>query len=102
VGEHGIGIVLDDQEQRPSRTRPGGSLMVKETKFFRKQARKADAAAFRALDAEVEADLRALARGFRSQADALKQKKKNQKAKPRKKRSTRKRPVSSKRSSRVQ
>jgi hypothetical protein len=100
VGEHGIGIVLDDQEQRPSRTRPGGSRMVKETKFFRKQ--EADAAAFRALDAEVEADLRALARGFRSQADALKQKKKNQKAKPRKKRSTRKRPVSSKQSSRVQ
>ena len=68
--------------------------MVKETKFFRKQARKADAAAFRALDAEVEADLRALARGFRSQADALKQKKKNQKANPGKpkKKSTRKRP----------
>jgi hypothetical protein len=55
--------------------------MVKETKFFRKQARKADAAAVRAPDTELEADLRALARGFRAQADALKQKKKkNQKA----------------------
>jgi hypothetical protein len=66
--------------------------MVEETKFFRKQARKADAAAVRAPDTELEADLRALARGFRAQADALKQKKKNQKApgKP-KERPTRKR-----------
>ena len=31
--------------------------MVKETKFFRKQAQQADAAAFNALDAELEADL---------------------------------------------
>lgn len=56
--------------------------MVKETKFFRKQARKADAAAVRAADTELEANLRALARGYRAQADALKQKKKNQKAPP--------------------
>jgi hypothetical protein len=67
--------------------------MVKETKFFRKQARKADAAAVRAADTELEANLRALARGYRAQADALKQKKKNQKAQPRKpkERPTRKR-----------
>jgi hypothetical protein len=58
--------------------------MVKETKFFRKQARKADVAAGRAPNAEVEADLHALARGYRAQADALKQKKKGQKAKPEK------------------
>jgi hypothetical protein len=66
--------------------------MVKETKFFRKQARKADAAAARAADTELEADLRALAGAYRSQADALKRKKKNQKAKSRnpKKRSTQK------------
>jgi hypothetical protein len=56
--------------------------MVKETKFFRRQAIKADAAAFRTSDAELEADLRALARGYRAQADVLKQKKKIQKAKP--------------------
>ena len=56
--------------------------MVKETKFFRKQARKADAAAVRASDTELEADLRALAQGYRAQADALKRKKKNQKATP--------------------
>jgi hypothetical protein len=56
--------------------------MVKETKFFRKQARKADAAAFRASDTELEADLRALAQAYRSQAEILKRKK-DQKAKAR-------------------
>jgi hypothetical protein len=66
--------------------------MVKETKFFRKQARKADQAAARASDSELEADLQALARAYRSQADVLKRKKKDQEAKLRKpkKRSTRK------------
>jgi hypothetical protein len=49
--------------------------MVKETKYFRKQAKKADAAAARASDAEVEDDLRALARAYRSQAEILKRKK---------------------------
>jgi hypothetical protein len=61
--------------------------MVKETKFFRREAVKADAAAFRTSDTELEADLRALARGYRAQADALKRKKKTEKAtrKPKKK-----------------
>jgi hypothetical protein len=66
--------------------------MVKETKFFRKQARKADAAAVRAPDTELEADLRALARGFRAQADARSRNNRNQNSpgKP-KERPTRKR-----------
>jgi hypothetical protein len=55
--------------------------MVKDTKFFRKQARKANQAAARASDSEVEADLHALARAYRSQADVLKRKKRDQRAK---------------------
>jgi hypothetical protein len=42
--------------------------MVKEAKFFRKQAQKADNVATRASDLELEAEFRALARAYRSQA----------------------------------
>jgi hypothetical protein len=53
--------------------------MVKEKKFFRKQANKADEAAGRTSDPERAAGLKALATAFRSQADALKRKKLKQK-----------------------
>jgi hypothetical protein len=49
--------------------------MVKETKFFRKQAAKAERAANQTLDPEVSAGLRAMALAYRSQADALKKSK---------------------------
>jgi hypothetical protein len=48
--------------------------MVKEKKFFRKQANEAEQAAGQTADPERAADLRALATAFRSQADALKRK----------------------------
>jgi hypothetical protein len=65
--------------------------MVKESKFFRKQAFKAERAARLASDTEISDGLLALARAYRSQADVLKAKKlkaeklkaKNQKAKKR-------------------
>jgi hypothetical protein len=48
--------------------------MVKEKKFFRRQANKAEQAAGRTSDPERAAGLRALATAFRTQADALKKK----------------------------
>jgi hypothetical protein len=48
--------------------------MVKEKKFFRKQADKAERAAGKTSDPERAADLRSLATAFRSQADVLKRK----------------------------
>ena len=56
--------------------------MVKQTKFFRKQAQKAEQAARRALDPDRAAGLRAMALAYRSQADVLKRKKKARKTKP--------------------
>ena len=50
--------------------------MVKPTKFFRKQAEKAERIARTAPDEEVAQNLTALARGYRGQADALKKSKK--------------------------
>ncbi|WP_172842563.1 hypothetical protein [Bradyrhizobium erythrophlei] len=50
--------------------------MVKQTKFFRKQADKAEQAAMRASDPDRAAGLRAVALAYRSQADVLKRKKK--------------------------
>ena len=46
---------------------------VKETKFFRKQAEKAERMALAASDQEVSQNLANLALAYRSQADALKQ-----------------------------
>jgi hypothetical protein len=46
--------------------------MVKETKFFRKQAEKAERMALAASDEEVSQNLSNLALAYRSQADALK------------------------------
>jgi hypothetical protein len=45
--------------------------MVKETKFFRKQAEKAERLALAASDEEVSQNLSNLALAYRSQADAL-------------------------------
>ena len=50
--------------------------MVKETKFFRKQAEKAERMARAVADAEVSQNLANLALAYRSQADALKKDKK--------------------------
>jgi hypothetical protein len=55
--------------------------MVKEKKFFRRQAEKAEQAAGRASDPERAEGLRALATAFRQQADALKAKNSKQKKK---------------------
>jgi hypothetical protein len=59
--------------------------MVKEAKFFRKQATRAEIAARAASDVEVTQGLLAMARGYRQQAALLKKKqrtKKKQKTKP--------------------
>jgi hypothetical protein len=49
--------------------------MVKETKFFRKQAVKAERVARAALDPEISESLLAVAKAYRSQAEVLKAKK---------------------------
>ena len=55
--------------------------MVKETKFFRKQAEKAERMALATPDEEASQSLSNLARAYRSQADALKNCKKLKKSK---------------------
>ena len=50
--------------------------MVKEAKFFRKQAEKAERMALATSDREVSQNLSNLAQAYRSQADALKKGKK--------------------------
>ena len=50
--------------------------MVKEIKFFRKQAVKAERMAQAAADPEISQSLLSMARAYRSQADVLKAKKK--------------------------
>jgi len=49
--------------------------MVKETKFFRKQAEKAERMALATSDEEASQSLSNLAQAYRSQADALKKSK---------------------------
>jgi hypothetical protein len=74
---------------RPS-TRPDalalGRAMVKETKFFRKQAAKAERMARSASDAEISQSFSNMATAYRSQADVLKAKKLKAKKKSGKKR----------------
>jgi len=53
------------------------SSMVKETKFFRKQAAKAERMAQSAPDAEISQNFLNMAKAYRSQADVLKAKKKS-------------------------
>jgi hypothetical protein len=60
--------------------------MVKETKFFRKQAAKAERMARSASDAEISQSFLDLAKAYRSQADVLKAKKSKAKKKSGKKR----------------
>jgi hypothetical protein len=55
--------------------------MVKETKFFRKQAEKAERMALSTSDEEASQSLSNLAQAYRSQADALKKNKKLKKSK---------------------
>jgi hypothetical protein len=50
--------------------------MVKEAKFFRKQAAKAERMARTVADAEISERYLNMAKGYRSQADVLKAKKK--------------------------
>ena len=59
--------------------------MVKETKFFRKQAEKAERMALATSDEEASQSLSNLARAYRSQADALSKNKKLKKKCPAKK-----------------
>jgi len=54
--------------------------MVKETKFFRKQAAKAKRMARSASDAEISESFLAMAKAYRIQADLLKAKKKSEKS----------------------
>jgi hypothetical protein len=54
-----------------------GCAMVKETKFFRKQADKAERMARATSDAEVSQSLLNITRAYRSQADVLKAKQKS-------------------------
>ena len=54
--------------------------MVKETKFFRKQAEKAERIALATSDEEASQSLSNLAQAYRSQADALKKSKKLKKS----------------------
>jgi hypothetical protein len=58
---------------------PLGLAMVKETKFFCKQAAKAERFARSASDPEISENFRNMARAYRSQADVLKAKKKSAK-----------------------
>jgi thymidine phosphorylase len=58
-----------------------GRAMVKETKFFRKQAAKAERVARTVSDAEMSERFLNMAKAYRSQADVLKAKKKFVKAK---------------------
>jgi hypothetical protein len=51
--------------------------MVKEAKFFRKQAERAERMARSTSDAEVSQNFMNMARAYRSQADALKAKQKS-------------------------
>jgi len=50
--------------------------MVKPTKYLRKQAVKAEAAALRINDPEISTEMLAMASAYRSQADMLKRNKK--------------------------
>jgi len=56
-----------------------GRAMVKEAKFFRKQAVKAERMARTVSDAEISERFLSLAKAYRSQADLLKVKKKSDK-----------------------
>jgi hypothetical protein len=56
--------------------RSGTPKMIKETKFFRKQAERAERMARATSDEEASQSLSNLAKAYRSQADALKRSRK--------------------------
>lgn len=56
--------------------------MVKQTKFLRKQARKAEQMARTTKDKDISQDFSALALAYRSQADVLKESRRKQKSTP--------------------
>jgi hypothetical protein len=56
--------------------------MVKETKFFRKQAAKAERMARSVSGAEISERFLSMAKAYRSQADVMKAKKKSGKKRP--------------------
>jgi hypothetical protein len=56
--------------------------MVKEAKFFRRQAAKAERMARSASDAEISERFLSMAKAYRSQADVMKAKKKSGKKRP--------------------
>jgi hypothetical protein len=58
-----------------------GPMMVKETKFFRKQADKAERMSRSVADAEISQRYQNMAQAYRSQAEVLKAKKKARKKK---------------------
>jgi hypothetical protein len=64
------------EERGPSRLALGAA-MVKETKFFRKQAKKAERMARAMSDVEAAQSLSNLATAYRKQADVLKAKRKS-------------------------
>jgi hypothetical protein len=77
---------LERAEPREIRFRRDASTMVKEIKFLRKQAAKAERIARTISDAEISERFLSMAEGYRSQADVLKAKKlKGKKLKARKK-----------------
>jgi hypothetical protein len=59
-------------------------MMVKEAKFFRKQAEKAERMALATSDADASHSFSSLAQAYRSQADALKKSKKDKPEKKKK------------------
>jgi hypothetical protein len=62
------------------------TAMVKESKFFRKQAEKAERMAQAVSDAEISQSFLNMAKAYRSQADTLKTKKKAKKKSGKKRR----------------
>jgi hypothetical protein len=76
----GVGVETNALAKSPFAVAGGafcrGSMMVKETKFFRKQADKAERMARSATDLEISQRYRNMARAYRTQADVLKAKKK--------------------------
>jgi hypothetical protein len=73
---------LKERSHESSGFANGFGEMVKEAKFFRKQAAKAEGMARTVSDAEISERFLSLAKAYRSQADLLKVKKKSGKRRP--------------------
>jgi hypothetical protein len=68
--------LLNNCSRSPRPRIDGGAIVVKPTKYFRKQAVKAEMAAGRIDDPEISTEMLAMASAYRSQADILKKNKK--------------------------